>query len=549
MIPGLRDDCRLASGHQCELDTSRLSLGDYIRDVPPPPVSRSRLGFALGGSAVLLPALLYFNALPNPFVYDDYRTVVENLAVHHLADLGSLIRANLFRPVLALSYAIDAERWGLEPFGFHVTNVVLHTFNVALLFLFTWRAVEDSREGVADSRGHATAIAGLAAVLFAVHPMMTQAVGYVSGRSEVLCGTWFLLGLLAMRQGLASGRARWIVIACVALALGLATKEVAAMLPLVALVYDRVLLQGPPEARRRRLVMIHVPLLTLVVLAAAIRAATYLFLEARPTFVPRWTPWQYFLTQFHVVWRYVFLLVAPLWQSIFHSVRLVTSPFDLMTVTSAIGLLLSTVLAVRVRRHLPLLTFGMAWFLLLLVPSSSVIPLQELMSEHRVYLASAGFFIAVAAATSWMLARVPAAGAVPRLAVGVLLVLVVGTLSGLTVARNRVWASPAALWRDAARKGPTAWAYFNLGNALREDGDCVRAIPAYKSAIRLNPSFVPAYPDLGACLIELGRLEEARRVLTAALELDPALAATRESLAALARAQGTPESSRQGGAR
>jgi tetratricopeptide (TPR) repeat protein len=102
------------------------------------------------------------------------------------------------------------------------------------------------------------------------------------------------------------------------------------------------------------------------------------------------------------------------------------------------------------------------------------------------------------------------------------------------------------LWRDAARKAPTTSAYFNLGNALRERGDCVRAIPAYKNAIRLTPSFVPSYPDLGACLIELGRLEEARRVLTAALELDPALAATHESLAALARVQGSPDTGSTG---
>jgi hypothetical protein len=145
-------------------------------------------------------------------------------------------------------------------------------------------------------------------------------------------------------------------------------------------------------------------------------------------------PWHYLLTQFQVVWRYVFLLVAPVSQSIFHSVRLVTSPFDVMAAMGATGLLLVVVLAVRVRRHLPLVTFGAAWFLLLLVPSSSVIPLQELMSEHRAYLASAGFFIAVAAGTGWLVARVPAAGPGPRLAVGVAVVLVVAALSGLTVA-------------------------------------------------------------------------------------------------------------------
>jgi hypothetical protein len=498
----------------------------------------SRAGLVLGGLAVLLPAALYFNTLDHPFVYDDYGTVVGNRSIQDPTDVATLVRGNLFRSVLALSYSIDVGNWGLEPFGFHVTNIVLHMLNVALVFLLVSRAASDWRaldHGADLSRVAPAFVAGLTAVLFAAHPMMTQAVTYVSGRSEVLCGTWFLLGLLAMREGLVSRRARWIAVSLVALVLGLATKEVAAMLPAVALAYDRLLLGGSREARRRRLLRLHLPLVALMLLGAAARAGAYFFVEPPSAFVARPAPWVYFLTQLHVVWRYVFLLMAPVSQSIFHAVRVVTSPLDLLATAGALGLLAVGVFAVRVRSRAPLVTFGVVWFFLLLVPSSSVVPLQEVMSEHRVYLASVGFFTAVAAAMAWLFARVPAAGRLPRLAGVAAVMLVVASLSVLTVARNRVWADPVTLWRDAARKGPTMWAYFNLGNALREQGDCIRAVIAYRNAIRLNPRVVLPYPDLGACLVELGRLDEARRVLTAALELDPKLSATRDTLRVLDR--------------
>lgn len=498
-----------------------------------------RAGLAALALAVLLPPLLYLGILESAFVYDDYRTVVGNAAVETPTDLAAVFAANRFRPVLALTYALDAIAWGKDPLGFHVTNVVLHLLNVALLFLLARTAVIDWRRRDGDdgdaARTAPDLLAGLAALLFAVHPMMTQAVTYVSGRSELLCAAWVMLGVLALRQAVVGGRPWWVGLALLAFVLGLATKELAAMLPAVALLYDRLLLGGTPEARRRRLLYVHGPLLAVAAIAVVVRSAIYVFVQAPPAQTTRPEPWHYFLTQLQVVWRYVFLLLAPVGQSIFHAVYAVRNPLDIWTAAGATGILLACALALTVSARAPLVTFGVAWFFLLLIPSSSVVPLQEFMSEHRVYGASIGFFIAVAAGVAWLLARRPLAGRTARLAAAAAALMIVATLSGLTVLRNRVWATPVALWRDAVKKNPTMWTYFHLGNAHRENGDCQRAAAAYRNAVRLRPELLAPYPDLAACLIELGRLEEARQALTAGLRIDPSIEALQETMALLER--------------
>ena len=110
-----------------------------------------------------------------------------------------------------LSYAIDRALWGAEPFGFHLTNVLLHMLNVALLFRVAWHVADDRRSSrPSDLRPAAPIIVAFAgASLFAVHPLMTEAVGYISGRSEVLCATFFLGALLCARRWMRGGGKVW----------------------------------------------------------------------------------------------------------------------------------------------------------------------------------------------------------------------------------------------------------------------------------------------------------------------------------------------------
>ena len=145
------------------------------------------------GVAALLGGVVYLNALHNPFVYDDYHTVVENASIARVTDLRAIVLGAVTRPIVNFSYAVDRALWGTKPLGFHVTNVLLHMLNVVLLFALARRLSEDRLAAFA------------AAALFAVHPMMTEAVGYIAGRSEVLCATFFLPAVMCGRRWLRGG--------------------------------------------------------------------------------------------------------------------------------------------------------------------------------------------------------------------------------------------------------------------------------------------------------------------------------------------------------
>ena len=155
-------------------------------------------------AASLLAGLVYLNALHNPFIYDDHQVVVDNPSIRHLFDLRFIVLYRVTRPFVNLSYAIDRAVWGPQPFGFHATNVLLHMLNVALLFQLARRLADDR---AARSMTSSPVVAFAAATLFAVHPLMTEAVGYISGRAEVLCATFFLLGLLCARRWMRFRRA------------------------------------------------------------------------------------------------------------------------------------------------------------------------------------------------------------------------------------------------------------------------------------------------------------------------------------------------------
>lgn len=489
-------------------------------------------------TAAAAAVLVYVNALDNPFVYDDHDTILRNPSLADLGNLRFVLGYSLFRPIVNLSYALDHAVWGLRPFGFHATNVLLHAINVILLWRVAADAVED-RGRLAAARPLPSWCPLLAAVLWAVHPLMSEAVGYVSGRSEVLCATWFLAALIAFRRALLAprlargdpelsrkvGRTRtWLAAGWLAFLLALGSKEIAAMLPFVLIAWDALLVAGDGSERRRRALRVHLPLVAAVFAAGAVRVATLLHAEAP---VLR-SPIENALTQTIVILRYVRLILWPAGQSLSHEVRHVSSVDDPVALASVATIAVALVAAWRWRRREPLLLFGALWFLLVLAPSSSVVALREGMAEHRVYLASAGLLLTIVALAATIL---PARR--ERLTVGgrAIVSAVVVLLSVLTVGRNGVWADPVTLWAEAAERAPSSWQpHYSLGDALRERGRCAEAIGAYETAVRLAPAYRDAFNNLGICLAEVGRPADARAAFQRALEIDPRFARAHTNL-------------------
>lgn len=473
------------------------------------------------GAAALLAGVVYLNALHNPFVYDDYHTVVENRSILHPADLRALVLHDVTRPIINVSYAIDCAVWGAAPFGFHVTNVLLHMINVVLLFLLAWQLA-----------GGAVLVAFAAAALFAVHPMMTEAVGYVSGRSEVLCATFFLSAVLCAHRWLRGHGRTWAMAMMGLWAAALASKEIGAMFPFVLFCYDSLAVRGSADEKRRRLLRVHLPLMITAVLAGLVRLAVLRIEYPGQATVH----WPYLLLALDVVRRYVWLMLIPDGQTIFHEVQAVRGVFDprALAAIAVVGLIVA--LAWRVRRVDGIASVGVFWFLLLLVPSFTltVFDQGEPMAEHRVYLASCGLFLAAGDGIGWLGAWAGRASARARPLVPAVLALILLSFGAETLLRNAMWRSPVALWRESVDLAPAHYRpRLLLGEALQDEGRRAEAAEEFRTAVRLRPAEPTGYVKLGRLLAEMGELHEARQQLLAALKVDPRNVSARQSLAIL----------------
>jgi len=258
--------------------------------------------------------------------------------------------------------------------------------------------------------------------------------------------------------------------------------------------------------------------------------------------------WLYILVELDVIRRYVWLLLNPSGQALFHEVSALGSAIDPRALVAVASVGAMVALGWMVRRVEWLASFGIFWFLLLLVPSSALIVLDqgEPMSEHRVYLASCGFFLAAGAGIGWLRARMVRASPLTRRLAAGALALVLLSFAAETLLRNVVWASPVTLWRESVDMAP---GHFRprllLGEALEDAGRRDEAIEQYQTAIRLRPAEPTGYVKLARCLADVGRLDEATATFRQLQTLDPRSVAASSGLAVVAMMSGRPDRARQ----
>ena len=507
----------------------------------------SNLSVLACSAAVLLAGLVYLNSLNNPFVYDDARSILNNRSLTTRASVTAVVRENVSRPLVSLSYFIDHAIWGPAPLGYHVTSVLLHMLNVALLFLFT-RGVAIDRlrgEGMARER-RATLAAGVAATLFAVHPMMTEAVGYISGRSDLLSGTFMLLSFVTVRQWLNTDRSFWLAVALAAFFLALSAKETAIVLPVLFLYYILLVRNDPPAARRRHLIMLCGPLLAIAIVGASVRLGLFVFVEYAGAV--GWQ-WRFALSELDVFTRYLALMIAPVGQTIFHGVPATTSflePRAIVAMTTT-AIWVALILLAAKRRSIG--GFGLTWFVLMLLPSAILVLLNraEPMAERRVYFASAGLFLAVGHGAAAMATMFGSARRFTRVILAAAGVVLVAALAGRTILRNLVWSSPILLWTEAVERTPNHWLPpLVLGESFHEAGRHAEAIAAYRRALGYGAHVAAVYEHLGLCQLELKEFDDAVVTFTALATIHPKSAAATNGLAMVDLLRGNLDAARRG---
>lgn len=542
-----------------------------------------------GAAAALALALavvaVYANSLSGSFVLDDQAAIVDNATIRDLGDLGTVLASRpdspvAGRPLPNLTFALNHAIGGLDPTGYHVVNVLLHLACALLAFGIVRRtlALPSVR---ARFPGAPTPLAFAVALVWALHPLGSEVVDYLTQRTESLMAMFLLATLYAaIRAAGARSSGRWEGLAVAACALGMLSKEAMALAPLLVALYDRVYLYeswGDALRQRRRLYagLSATWVLFALLVSTGARSATVGFSLGV-------SPWTYLLNQAQMIVRYLRLAVWPDALVAFYGWPQPLSLGDVLPQALLVVALLG--LSVYALLRAPRIGYLGAWFFLLLAPTSSFIPITtEVGAERRMYLPLLALVVlavlAVRAGVRRVLARtVPDGARRDRVGLGLRTALLAVVCIGLawgTVARNREYASELTLGRTLLERWPTGVAHhvvglellddaedealehlrqavalgnsraaYPLGMEQYRDGEVDAALPhlqafAATAGRRLTPRWLeppprellPVHTALATIYVERGRWEDAEAQARAALAIDPDRVEARRALA------------------
>jgi Flp pilus assembly protein TadD len=474
----------------------------------------------------LLGLIAYSNTFNVPFVFDDIPNIVENQRLRSISNIPLMfteIKGELAsRPLTLATFAVDFHIGGLNTTGYHYVNLGLHLINTALLYALVVLTAGFVGYGGRNVRR----VAMVASILFIVHPVQTESVTYIVARSMLLATMFYLSGILvfarAVKDGAhgVKGRAVFPLLLLSVSLLGMASREDFVTFPLMLMLYDYFFLSGRRLRNVARNYRLHLPVtLTLGYLAFLVMGFEY---RGAGFDVRSISPVEYLFTQFNVHWTYLRLLVLPVKQNLDYSYQVARTLFEFPTIFSFAGYLGLWAAAVYLARRRPVISFSMLWFLITITPASSIVPLNDVIFEHRLYLPSAGFFVLVAAVIFFLAERLKDKrpdGAMLLTAVPVLAVIV---LTVTTHARNSVWQREDSLWEDVLRKSPHNARAHNTMGAIRFDkGYPDKAIEHYRAALKLKPDYAKAHSNLGVSYVAAGLFDKALEHHRTSLRLDP----------------------------
>jgi Flp pilus assembly protein TadD len=504
----------------------------------------------------------YSGSLDGAFVYDDRPSIVDNEAIRDLAAyVAGGAGARPSRYLGYLTFALNYHLGGLDVTGYHLVNLAIHLANALLVYALVRLTLRTPALARSPLAGSAPAVAFVAAALFVAHPMAVQAVTYVVQRLTSLATTFYLAALVAyarwrLAPTTADGDAKtrrgaWYGFAILSAVAAMNTKEITFTLPLCVLLYERSFF-GRLDLRRwltlaplvATLAIVPLVRMQAVTAGGGTGSGVGALLEGATRVQSEVSRWDYARTQLAVLVTYLRLLVFPVGQNFDHDHPTYTSLLELRVAGSAALLAALAALAAFLFRKgeregtARLAAFGIGWFFLTASVESSILPIADVISEHRAYLPSVGFFLAVAVGAASLARRLRPEGWARHLAVAAL--ALASILAVATFRRSEVWASEITLWSDVVAKSPRrARGHESLGTALGDAGRHEEAVRELTIAIRLDPGRPEPYYNLGRVLLAAGtRTEDAAALLSRAVAMRPDWPEAHANLAAALNALG-----------
>lgn len=530
-----------------------------IYSSPFPDVFGSSLALKGLAAILILGFIIYANSFESTFHLDDINNIRDNPSIRNLSDIKAMWQFSQTRFLALYSFAWNYHYGQLNVGGYHLVNLIIHLINAILVYwlsflIFSTPVLKD-KHMPKDKIILSLAVA----LLFVSHPLATQSVTYIVQRMTSMSAMFYFLGLILylLSRFTVKGKAKTrLLIGCgISVLLACLTKENVFTFPFAIVLLEIFFLQTRPNAisfKDKRVLLIGAALISLI----ALGFYAYSDYVLNPEYEDQnqgdnnITSWRYLLTQFSVILKYIQLLILPVNQVFDYNYKLVTSFLDpraWISFTALLGLIALAIVTFKKHR---IISFGIFWFFLTIAIESSIIPLQDLIFEHRTYLPSFGVFLIFVYIVYWLTWK-----NIKTIGISILaLVIVVNSV--LTYMRNNVWKDEITLSTDSIKKSPGkgrpynnrgdalvdeeryeealldfdkavellpkyAMAYYNRGNLYQKQKKYEQALADFNYAIRYRRNFDKAYNNRGTLYKETNRLDEALVDYDRAISLNP----------------------------
>ena len=468
-------------------------------------------------SFLVIGLTIYGPSFHAPFQLDDYYAIVTNYVVTNMGDIPAIWREDPSRFLTHFTFAFNYYFAGLDVFGYHGFNFVIHFLTTIIVFMLIQVTLRNKNGGGHFTDYEIRVLSYIGALIFLTHPLQTSAVSYVAQRATLLATFSYLLSLLTFIYFRQSHKLYFYVISIFVFGLGLFTKPIIMTLPVMMIIYEKYFITPSIKMTKRDsaifipyfILASLVPILLILWKYKALELGHILDVTKETETISRVT---YLLTQISVLVTYLRLFILPINQNLDYDYPLVYSLWNAKTFFSLLILGFLLGVAVKSFRRNRLISFGIIWFFVTLAIESSIFPIKDVIFEHRLYLPMFGFVLFLVALFKKLFVY-PMIGRI-------LTLLIVLEFSLLTFDRNLLWSNRIQFLTDIVLKSPNKGrAYNNLGFAYFEEKDFLNSWQAVNRAIALDPHYALAYCNRGRIYQQFHQFPQALSDYAKALSL------------------------------
>lgn len=523
--------------------------------------------------------IIYSNTFTSSFQFDDFNYIVNNIDLRNITNISAIWGTRLghaSRFIGFLSFALNYHISGMNPIGFHITNFLIHVITTFLVWNLLTIFIKLTEKKYNNLISNSNKIAILAALLFLVHPVQTQAVTYITQRFASLATFFYISSLLLYLKGrllfvtenkekrtapnqfqkkgnkknkktnkveiiskpLPAPKKSKLKICLYLLGslfcgtLGMMTKEVLITLPLMIIFIEWFFFDL--SKFKKYFFPIMLPFISIaLIIPAFFKFNIQGILFAKKMSESHQGDWitlgPYLFTQVRVWWTFIKLIFFPLNQNVDYDFPLSYTFSDPTVIIGFIGLLIILIIAIRMRKSYPLISFGIIWFFITLSPN--LIPRRHVIFEHKLYLTAIGIFFAISAL---LFSKIKNITITRNISIALLLIL-----SFLTFQRNQVWSTEISLWTDTLKKSPNKpRPLFALGSAYSKIKNYDKALYYFNKTIEIDPIFTMVYNHRGIIHEKNLQFDLALKDYQKAIQLDPNFVEAINNLANIYKTQG-----------